>query len=95
MSDIETLLANELLYTGHSPLTRKAFQAALGEIRRLQMLAGGNKAGRDFHVDAASELLAALKDVIDAYDWCSADPVDRGYSSLDSVISDARKLVSA
>lgn len=36
MSDIIKTLETELLYVGNSPTTRKAFQAALGEIRRLR-----------------------------------------------------------
>lgn len=40
--------------------------------------------------DEIIRLRAALTHVIEAYDFCSADPADRGYSTLDSAISDAR-----
>lgn len=34
-----------------------------------------------------------LQGVIDAYDFCAADPADRGYSTLDAVISEARDML--
>lgn len=38
-------------------------------------------------------LVATLKDIITVYEWCSIDPFDRGYSSLDSEIHRAKRLI--
>lgn len=39
-------------------------------------------------------LAAALEDIIAIYEWCSVDPVDRGYSALDSEIHRAKRLLA-
>jgi len=44
--------------------------------------------------EEAASGLEAVRDIIDAYDFCTVDPVDRGYSVLDSAISEARTLLS-
>jgi hypothetical protein len=38
------------------------------------------------------ELLCAI---IESYDWCKVDPVDRGWSRLDDEITRARKIMDA
>lgn len=41
------------------------------------------------------ELVEALKGCIDAYDFCSDDPADSGWSVLDGAVADARTALSA
>lgn len=45
-------------------------------------------------IGEAAALVATLKDIIAVYEWCSVDPVDRGYSSLDSEIYRAKRLLA-
>lgn len=45
-------------------------------------------------VNSHDALVKALKDVIAVYEWCSVDPVDRGYSSLDDEIASARRALA-
>lgn len=45
-------------------------------------------------IAAAPDMLKALTDLIATYEWCSVDPIDRGYASLNDAITDARKIVS-
>jgi hypothetical protein len=44
--------------------------------------------------EVMKRLLDALEGVIGAYDFCAADPADRGYSTLDSAISEARTALA-
>lgn len=37
-------------------------------------------------------LLECVKDLIDSYNWCSEDPVDRGYSLLSDNVMEAKRL---
>jgi hypothetical protein len=39
-------------------------------------------------------LAETLKDIIAVYEWCCVDPVDRGYSALDSEIHRAKHLLA-
>lgn len=39
-------------------------------------------------------LMVALEEVILAYEYCSADPYDRGWSSLDDAVGKARATLS-
>jgi hypothetical protein len=48
----------------------------------------------EIHDTQIKPVRKALQDVIDAYDFCAADPADRGYSALDDAISAARKAIS-
>lgn len=55
---------------------------------------------RDWHALASlatetpSALRTTLEDIIAVYEWCSVDPIDRGYSSLDNEISRAKHLLN-
>lgn len=60
-------------------------------IREWHRLAGGPIGIKEPNPAAS---LATLKDIIAAYEWCSVDPVDRGYSSLDSEIHRAKHLLA-
>jgi hypothetical protein len=42
----------------------------------------------------AHALRSALEDIISVYEWCSVDPIDRGYSALDNEISRAKHLLA-
>lgn len=44
--------------------------------------------------DREPKLARVLQGVIDAYDFCAADPADRGWSVLDAVISEARDILA-
>jgi hypothetical protein len=45
-------------------------------------------------IAAAPELYEALKEMIAAYDFCAADPADRGYSALDNAVGNARVVIA-
>lgn len=40
------------------------------------------------------ELQGMLQEVIEIYDWCTEDPIDRGYSVLDDTIMEARATLA-
>lgn len=42
----------------------------------------------------ASAMRSTIEDIVSVYEWCCVDPVDRGYSSLDTEISRAKHLLS-
>jgi hypothetical protein len=46
-------------------------------------------------VNNHAALVKALIEIIDAYDYCTLDPADRGYSVLSDAIGPARSLVSS
>lgn len=40
-------------------------------------------------------LRSTLEDIVSVYEWCSVDPVDRGYSALNNEIHRAKHLLAS
>ena len=48
------------------------------------------KAERDAAREEVERMRAVIKDLVTTYEWCSVDPADRGWSTMENAVDDAR-----